>query len=313
MASKKVLILGAKGMLGQTLMEEFGATGTYVVTGWDREDINLTNFDVFEKALKVLLPDIVINAAAYNAVDLCEEDDAEYAKALLLNVKLPKFLAEKSVEMGFLLVHYSTDYVFDGVLVTEEKESGGCASGKCCGGNCHGDSNKGYDEESIPNPISRYGVSKYLGEGQVRENAEKYYLIRLSKLFGKPASSAQGKKSFFDIMLEVAKTKDAVQAVDDEKSCFTYAPDLALATRELVESGESFGVYHLVNSGAVTWYEALQELYTQAKIGVTIQPVGSDAFPRKAKRPECSILLNTKRPELRSYQEALKEYLAHME
>lgn len=305
---KKVLILGAKGMLGQALVEEFENAGTYVVTGWDREEIDLTDFDALGNALAEARPDIVINVAAYNAVDQCEEDDVEYVKALLLNAELPEFLAKQSAEKEFLLVHYSTDYVFDGLL-EENKAKTGCCGGGCCGA---GSSQVGYDEASLPNPISRYGLSKYRGEDGVRKNAAKYYLIRLSKLFGKPAQSVAGKKSFFEIMLEAGKTKDYVQVVDSEKSCFTYAPDLASATRKLLEDGEDSGTYHLVNTDAVTWYEAVQELYTQAQIGATIQPVGSEAFPRKAKRPRCSVLLNTKRPALRPYQEALKEYLTNM-
>jgi dTDP-4-dehydrorhamnose reductase len=295
-------------MLGQALMEEFQASETYAVTGWDREDIDLTDFDALDKALLEAQPDIVINVAAYNAVDQCEDDDMEYAKALLLNAKLPEFLAKKSAEMGYTVVHYSTDYVFDGAL-EENKAKDGCCGGGCCGA---GGSQVGYDEESLPNPISRYGTSKYLGEEGVRKNAKQYYLIRLSKLFGKPALSAQGKKSFFEVMLGAGKTKEIVQAVDDEKSCFTYAPDLATATRELIENAEPSGIYHLANTGPATWYEAVRELYTQAQIGVTIEPVPAGAFPRKAKRPRCSVLLNTKRPQLRPYQEALREYLSKM-
>jgi dTDP-4-dehydrorhamnose reductase len=254
--------------------------------------------------LEEVKPDIVINAVAYNAVDLCEESDAEYAKALALNVKLPEALTKISQQLNFLLVHYSTDYVFDGAL-EENKMKTGCCGGGCCGA---GSSQVGYNEESVPNPLSRYGESKYQGERAVEE-AKEYYLIRLSKLFGKPAQSLAGKKSFFDMMLAAGKAKPVIQVVDDEKSCFTYAPDLAEATRALIEAGEPWGIYHLVNQGATTWYEAVQELFAQAHIKATIEPVGSEAFPRKAKRPKCSVLLNTKRPQLRFYQEALREYL----
>ncbi|MDP3957549.1 MAG: NAD(P)-dependent oxidoreductase [bacterium] len=309
MPKMKVLILGSHGMLGQELTRVFSLDEQYAVAGWDREDIDVTDFVVAEEKIRAYKPEIILNAVAYNAVDACEENDEEYEKALLLNVAVPKFLAGLAKEMGTLLIHYSTDYVFDGAL-EENKAKTGCCGGGCCGSGSSGQ--VGYNEEALPNPLSRYGMSKYLGEQGVREQAEKYYLIRLSKLFGKPAQSAQGKKSFFDLMLEAGKTKEAVQVVDDEKSCFTYAPDLAQATKELIEAGDSFGIYHLVNTGAVTWYEAAKELYAQAHIGVTIQPVGSDAFPRKAKRPKCSALLNTKRPPMRPYQEALREHLSKM-
>jgi len=306
-------------MLGQELVRVFSLDEQYAVAGWDREDIDVTDFAGAEKKIRAYQPEIILNAVAYNEVDKCEESDEEYKKAVLLNVEVPKFLARLAKEMGAVLAHYSTDYVFDGTLGVEKKESGGCRSGQCCGGNCHSREEKGYAEEAVPNPLSRYGTSKYLGEQGVREQAGKYYLIRLSKLFGKPALSAAGKRSFFEKMLEAAdstkltagKDKAVVQAVDDEKSCFTYAPDLAVATKELIEDNVPYGIYHLANSGSATWYEAAVELYAQAHIGVTIQPVGSGAFLRKALRPQYSVLLNTKRPPLRPYQEALRDFLAN--
>lgn len=289
MASKKVLILGAKGILGQELVQAFSRDEEYTVTAWDVEDVDVTDFVVAEKKIRILSPDSIINAIAYNAVDKCEESDEEYRKAMVLNAEVPGFLAHLAKEMDRILVHYSTDYVFDG---TNES---------------------GYAEDAEPRPLSRYGESKRVGEKNILVEVGKSYIIRLSKLFGKPAMSVVAKKSFFDMMLTIAKTKESVQAVDDEKSCFTYAPDLAEATKALIEDEAPYGVYHLPNGGSATWYEAVQELYTQAKIGATIQPVGSDVFPRSAKRPHCSILLNTKRPTLRRYQEALKEYLTYME
>lgn len=309
MEQKKVLILGSLGMLGQELVRTFSRNEQYTVTAWDKEDIDIANFALLEERLGSLQPDVVINAAAYNAVDRCEEDDAEYEKALLLNRDVPGFLARMSVKMGFLLVHYSTDYVFDGAL-EENKMKTGCCGGGCCGAGAAGSSPQvGYTEAVLPNPLSRYGESKYAGERAVREQAKRYYLIRLSKLFGRPGKSAQAKKSFFAVMLEQAEGQGDVRAVDDEKSCFTYAPDLASATEELIESGDNFGTYHLVNEGAATWYEAALELYRLAGKQVQVFSVRSDSFPRPARRPSCSVLLNTKRPQLRHYTAALREYL----
>lgn len=288
MGKKKVVVLGSSGMLGQELTRVFSLDEQYEVVGWDQDEINVTDFAKAEEKIRAYAPQIILNAIAYNAVDACEENDEEYQKAILLNAKVPEFLARLAKEIGAVFVHYSTDYVFDGALEA------------------------GYVEDAKPHPLSKYGMSKWEGEKNVLAIAGKSYLIRLSKLFGKPALSAAGKKSFFEKMLQAAKNQEEVTVVDDELSCFTYAPDLALATKELIESGESFGIYHLANSGAITWYGAAQELYAQAHIGVTIQPVGSDAFARKALRPKCSILLNTKCPPLRPYQEALKEYLTHM-
>lgn len=305
MEKKKILILGSLGMLGQELTRVYSRDEQYEVTAWDREDIDVTDFVVLEKRLRELQPAAVINAVAYNAVDRCETDDAEYAKALTLNHDVPKKLAELSAAMGFVLVHYSTDYVFDGAL-EENKATTGCCGGGCCGA---GANQVGYDESSLPNPLSRYGESKYAGERVLREKAKQYYLIRLSKLFGNPGQSAEAKRSFFSVMLEQTDQKKEVQVVDAEKSCFTYAPDLAMATKELIESESEFGTYHLVNEGAATWYEAVQELYRLAKKETLVIAVSSETFPRPAKRPQCSVLLNTKQPKLRQYTEALEEFL----
>jgi dTDP-4-dehydrorhamnose reductase len=294
MASDKVLVLGAKGMLGQELVRVFSLDERYVVAGWDREDIDVTDFAAAEKKIKEFAPQIILNAVAYNTVDQCEESDEEYAKAMLLNAEVPKFLVRVAKEIDAIFVHYSTDYVFDG------------------------ENTSGYTEDAEPHPISRYGTSKREGEKNVLVIDGKNYLIRLSKLFGRTAISLEGKKSFFEKMLETAREKSEVSVVDDEKSCFTYAPDLALATRTLIQDNSPYGIYHLPNSGSATWYEAVLELFKLAKINppansglanVVVKPVFSDAFPRPARRPKYSVLLNTKRPLLRPYTEALEEFL----
>ncbi|MBP7060627.1 MAG: SDR family oxidoreductase [Candidatus Moranbacteria bacterium] len=303
---KKVLILGSFGMLGQELVQAFSRDEQYEVTGWDQADVDVTDFVLLEKKLRSRQPALVVNAVAYNAVDRCETDDGAYQKALLLNRDVPGFLARLSQELGFVLVHYSTDYVFDGAL-EENKAKTGCCGGGCCGAGSGGQ--VGYNEEALPNPLNRYGESKLAGERAVRVSAQKYFVIRLSKLFGRPGKSPEAKQSFFAVMLEQAGSKADVQVVDDEKSCFTYAPDLAAATKALVESESASGTYHLVNEGAATWYEAAQELYVFAEREVSVIPVTSETFPRSAKRPSCSVLLNTKRPKLRHYTEALEEFI----
>jgi dTDP-4-dehydrorhamnose reductase len=230
-------------------------------------------------------PEIIVNAAAYNAVDDCELDDEEYRKALILNRDVPGYLARFAAELGIVFVHYSTDYVFDGT------------------------SEDGYPEDAVPNPISHYGSSKYEGEKAVLTAGGQAYLIRLSKLFGEPALSKLGKRSFFEVMLAKGKTELGVEVVDDEKSCFTYAPDLALATRELIEDAPAPGIYHLSNEGGVTWFQATLELFRKAGLKVEVVPVASQSFPRPARRPHSSVLINTKRPKQRPYTEALTEFL----
>lgn len=309
MDKKQILILGSLGMLGQELTKLFSSDATYEVYAWDKEDIDITNFPQMKEKLMSLKPAIVINATGYNAVDKCEKDDEEFRKALLLNRDVPAFLAEESVNLGFLLVHYSTDYVFDGMLEQNLTKEGCCGGGCCQSAPGSRDEKIGYNEDALPHPLSRYGESKYLGEQRLKEKAKRYYLIRLSKLFGKPGSSAEAKRSFFETMLEVAKTKNEVEVVNEEKSAFTYAPDLAEATKGLIESESEYGVYHLTNTGSATWYEAVIELYKTAGIATAVVPVGSESFPRPARRPACSTLINSKQPLLRSWQEALKEYL----
>ena len=280
----KVLILGSKGMLGQELLRVYREDPGYETVGWDTEDIDLIDFGVAEEKIRGYAPEIIVNAVAYNAVDLCEESTEEFKKAMTLNAEMPGFLARLAREMYATLVQYSSDYVFDGM------------------------NEDGYAEDATPDPISNYGRSKWAGEKQVASQGGKYYIIRLSKLFGKPAVSAAGKKSFFEKMLEISEGKTEVQAVDDEKSCFTYAPDLALATKVMGQHVVPYGIYHLVNETPATWYEAAQELFKLAKKDVIVRPVSSDAFPRPAKRPHCSTLRNTKFIPFRPYTEALEEF-----
>jgi dTDP-4-dehydrorhamnose reductase len=282
----KVVIIGAKGMLGQSLVEIFESDKKYKTIGWDIEDIDITDRGkVFEK-IKEAKPQVVINCAAYNMVDKAEESEEEFKKANRINGDGPGYLAEVCQKEKAVFVHYVSDYVFDG--------------------------KKGvYKEDEETNPISNYGSSKELGEKNARKIGGRYYLIRTSKLFGKPATAENAKKSFFKIMLELAKTKKEIKVVNNERSCFTYVPDLALATKKLIEDHQEYGVYHLVNEGPVTWYEGVLRLFQIAGIkDVKVIPVGPDEFPRSAKRPGSSVLINTKFPKLRSYEKAIEEWLS---
>lgn len=305
---KKVLIIGSNGMLGQELVSLFKTDKDYKVTAWDYDKIDITDeAQVKEKVLK-LAPQIIINSAAYNAVDLCEKDKKEFAKAKALNGKAPGYLAKVAKKLNATLVHYSTDYVFSGMPEIPEPE--GCA-GSCSSCSLHEGfvPQIGFREDDIAEPIQNYGKTKLMGEEAVQKNGELYYIIRLSKLFGKPAKSKTAKKSFFDVMLEVGKKNAEVKVVDEETSCFTYAPDLAKKTKEIIEAEKPYGIYHVSNGEACTWYEAVVELYKMAKVKTKVVPVSSDEFPRPAARPYLSTLINTKLNPLRSYKLALREYL----
>jgi len=284
----EVLILGAHGNLGSQLAKVFSADEEYDVVAWDREDIDITDNDLVMKKVRELKPDIIINAAAYNAVDKCEEDEKEFAIAKKINSGAVGYLVEACLETGATLVHYSSDYVFSG----EKKE--------------------GYREDDETGPINKYGETKLLGEEEIiRKSGQglKYFLIRTSKLFGPKGESKLAKPSFFQIMLGLAKKQKVVEVVDEEISCFTYTPDLAVATKKLLESEKGYGVYHITNVGRATWREAAVALFKIVGVKVEVKPVAGDKFPRPAKRPACSALLNTKFDMQRSWEDALKEYL----
>ena len=311
---QKVLILGAKGMLGQELVRVFGEDEKYDVVAWDREEINVMNFEELRNRINDIWPDIIYNAVAYNAVDACEETEEEYQKAKKLNGLYPGELAKIARRLDAILIHYSTDYVFDGKRPQYPigKNPG------CCGSGCLGCMYKGpeesldyfaYHEGDIARPLSRYGRTKLRGEEEIAKNMGNYYIIRLSKLFGAPASSDVGKKSFFDIMRELGEKNDEVQAVDGEMSKFTYAPDLAVTSKEIVENELNNGIYHVVNDGPATWYDGVVELYKILGMDTKVVPVPPETFPRAAKRPESSVLKVTKIKNLRHYTEALEEYL----
>lgn len=305
---KKVLIMGAKGMLGQELVKVFKKAKGYKVIGWDREDIDITKEKEVMKKVAFTAPNILINAAAYNAVDKCEEDKKEYSLARATNGLAPGFLAKAAKKSKAILVHYSTDYVFNGEPEMAEPE--GCTH-VCatCALHQGGTKEIGFSEDDKPSPISKYGQTKFLGEKEVAKNMKNFYLIRCSKLFGRSASSQAAKKSFFDVMLELGKKGEVRKLVDEETSCFTYAPDLAKKTKEIIDAQKPFGIYHITNSGACTWYEAAVELYKIAKIKTKLISIAGDEYPRPAKRPFYSVLVNTKLNPMRDWRDALKEYL----
>ena len=282
--AKRILIIGSHGMLGQDLVRVFERDMNWEVFAYDRDQIDIASVESLRGKIEEVGPDAVINASGYNAVDKCESDEIEFELAKKINGYGPGMLAKICADMEIPVIHYVSDYVFDG----EKGE---------------------YTETDKPNPISNYGRSKLLGEEEIQKNTDKFYLIRTSKLFGKPGKSEMAKKSFFDTMIGLAKDNSVLKIVDEEKSCFTYTPDLALETKKMIEEKVPFGIYHVVNEGACTWYEAALELFRLAKMDVEVIPVSSSEFPRPAKRPHSSVLLNTKLKPLRNYKEALKEYL----
>lgn len=282
----KILILGAAGNLGCQLRKIFEQDNE--VIPWDREDIDITDKELITRKIKELSPAVIINAAAYNAVDKCEDDEKEAELAVRLNTLAPGYLAEAAIETDALLIHYSSDYVFDGKVKA------------------------GYDETAATKPLQKYGKTKADGEQELISRSGKrlrWYLIRTSKLFGPKGESEASKPSFFDLMIKVSQEKTELDVVNSELSCFTYTPDLAAATKRLIDEDYGYGIYHIVNEGPVTWYKAAKELFKLAGIKTHVNAVSSKKYARPAKRPRSSVLLNTKFPKLRTYEEALKEYL----
>lgn len=275
----KILITGAKGMLGQELAKYYSNEEVLL---WDMEQLDITNETEVANKISDIKPDLLINTAAYNDVDGCEENSSLANK---VNGYGPGYLAKALRVSGGILVHYSTGYVFKG------------------------DNPKGYREDDQPEPQSAYGRSKYLGEQEVRRNTEMFYIIRLSRLFGRPGASHKGKKSFVELMLTLAQEKKEINAIDEEVDSPTFAKDLAIRTQEIVQKKQPFGIYHVTNEGACTWYGFAKEIFTIINSDVKLNAVSNAYFNRKASRPKYSILLNTKLPFLRTWQEALKEFL----
>lgn len=274
----KVVILGANGLLGTYLR---AALAVYQPVALTHAEIDITNAVNVQTILAQLQPDIIVNAAAYTAVDKCE---TERATAMTVNGIAPGYLAATAQSLNATFIHYSTDYIFAG------------------------DRAEGYPEDwSDQHPVNVYGESKLAGERAIALHCtsgwQKAYIIRTAWLYGAFGTN------FVDTMLKLAEQRSELQVVNDQHGSPTYAADLAAQTRFIIEQQLPFGNYHCTNSGVCTWFEFAQTIFTLAKKAVTVTPCASSQFPRPAARPAYSILLNTKLPALRSWQEALADYL----
>lgn len=280
----KILVIGAFGSLGQDIVKIFSSHGHDVVA-WTQGDLDITNHDqVFSKVAE-LRPDLLINCAAYNAVDKVEEPEA-YAQAYAVNALGPQYLSEIAKVLDIPFVHYSSDYVFDG------------------------NKSSGYLEVDEPRPISKYGETKFMGEKLALATGGKVFIVRTSRLFGKRGLTPDSKESFVDLIARLAAEKPELSIVNEEVGCPTYTPDLALATFRLLTTGYAPGIYHLVNDGeGVTWYEFANEIFNLLEITTPRKPVTAAEFSKPAPRPKFSVLVNTKFLKLRHRQLALRAYL----
>lgn len=269
----KILLLGAKGMLGQDLR---GALAEHKLFAFDINDFDITNKEEVRNWIIKIKPNIVINSAAYTDVDECE-----YNKKLAFDVNgyAVGNLAKICNKVSSSLVHISTDYIF------------------------YGKSTKGYKENSKPNPINIYGKSKLLGETLLKKYTKKYFLIRTSWLYGKNG------KNFVNTMLDKAKKEKILRVVDDQFGCPTYTKDLAEKISKEIINSKNYGTYHITNSGHCSWFEFAKEILKLINKKNKIIPISSRELKRPTLRPKISILLNTKLPSLRNWKRALKAYL----
>lgn len=275
----KILVTGTSGMLGTDLCALLSKK--HDLTGIDIGDLDITQLSETLIYIKRFKPDMIINCAAATNVDGCE---TESDKAYLVNAIGAKNLAIASDEVHAPLIHYSTDYVFDGTAT------------------------KPYTEFDSVNPQSVYGKSKLAGENYIRTLTNRYYIIRTQWLYGKNGSN------FVKTIMKRAAETGKLSVVNDQTGCPTYTKDLACAT-EILLGKNDYGTYHITNSGIVTWYEFTREILKQSNLSnVTLTPCTTEEFPRPAKRPKYSPLDNyclrlSGYPLLRSYEDALKCYL----
>lgn len=276
---KKILITGCNGQLGRALNDLYGGDSEVKLVNTDVSDLDITNLDMVLEKVKESKPDVIINCAAYTAVDKCEEEEE---KAYQINAIGARNLSIAAKQEDAVMVHISTDYVFDG-----EKGSA-------------------YTETEEVNPQSAYGRTKWAGEKFVMENTEKYIILRTAWLFGDG-------KNFVKTMLGLSETQDEITVVDDQFGSPTSAKELAKAIRVILDTGK-YGIYHATCEGVCNWYEFAKEIFRLAGKETKVIPVTSKEYVQKAKRPPYSVLENKNMKEstgyvMSSWQDAVKEYM----
>lgn len=270
----RILVTGTGGQLGRVLPP---ALPSHEVIGLQHGQLDVTRLDDVRAAMAAHRPELVINAAAYNAVDAAEIDEE---RACAVNELGPWNLAAATADTGATLLHVSTDYVFDGTATTP------------------------YDEDAVPRPLSAYGRSKLAGEAAVRAANPQNYIVRTAWLY-----AAQG-KSFPLTMIALAK-RGGVRVVDDQTGSPTYAPHLAAAIARLLDARAAFGTYHMAGSGAATWHELTLALFKRLGLHAPVTPVTTAEFPRPAPRPRYSALTTSREPRivLPPWQEGLDAFV----
>lgn len=284
MAPLNIIITGAGGMLGRDLVRTLNKE--IEIVPLTRQDLDITEQVPVEEALDRFQPSVLINAAAYTGVDDCETNEAD---AFLVNADAVGALAMLCRERNIFFVHFSTDYVFDGLKANP------------------------YTEEDEPHPLNAYGRSKLAGEAALAKEKGRYLLIRTSWLYG---SNGQ---NFVDKMLEKAAEIELgrlpeLRVVNDQAGSPTYTVDLARCVEYLLKEGAE-GTFHVCNSGRCSWYEFAREILARSGQGtIPVREISSKDLHRAAKRPAFSALSNGRLEQtygfrMRPWQDALDEYL----
>lgn len=281
MSRRKVVVIGAGGQLGRDVVQIFTEDQLFPLA---RPEFDLCDFVYMREVLGEIQPDIVINTAALTQVDACED---EVSKAFWVNAFAVRKLAQVCTELDCVLVHISTDYVFDGKKQTP------------------------YTEEDLPGPLNVYGVSKLAGE-HFASSCPKHFIVRTSGLYGVAGSRGQ-KGNFVETMIRLAQEGKPIRVVDDQVLTPTSTRDLAQKMRELLQT-EAYGLYHITNSGECSWYEFAKKIFELLGLKPDLAPTTTAEFGAKAKRPAYSVLAHHKLKRLglealRSWEEAVCAYL----
>jgi dTDP-4-dehydrorhamnose reductase len=285
----KIAVIGANGQLGSDICRVYREK-SYNVIELNHDILDITNKEQCQKILSDIRADILINTAAMHNVEACEDNPL---KAFEINGVGVRNLAILSQQLGFVLVHISTDYVFDG-----RKKAP-------------------YNEDDCPMPLNVYGNTKLAGEIFVRIMAEKFFILRVSGLFGRFPCRAKKGMNFVKLMLKLAKERGHVRVVDDEILSPTYTLDIAEQLEKLTRT-ENWGLYHVVSDGECSWYEFAQEIFQLSGVHVKLEVADPGEFPSKAPRPKYSALENLALKKIGlnrmpHWRESLKRYLEDIE
>ena len=282
---KKVAIFGGGGQLGVELKAEFAARG-YQVEAFERTNVDIADAEAVKQALSACDPAVVLNAAAYNQVDVAEQ---EPAAAFQVNALAVRNLAVACRQSDAQLVHFSTDYVFDG------------------------QARRAYREEDETHPLGAYAVSKLAGEFYARAYLERALIVRTSGVFG-PGGLNTARGNFVELMLRLAKGGHPIRVVEDHVASPTFAPALASRTADLVDRGAS-GLFHLGGGSPISWYDWAAKIFQAAGLTPPLKPADERTFRTAARRPKYSALSNSKAEAfgiapMPSLDEAIRLYLA---